>query len=66
MIDINPLEHFTGKFYTDDEAAEVQQYLYKNAPTGTGWYWANRSGDEVVSTKILSAPKPTDKGLEKL
>lgn len=54
MIDLNPGAQFEGKSYTTEEAAEVQQYMYEHAPTGSNWWWHDGSHNEVVSTKVIS------------
>lgn len=39
--------YYFGKWYTDDEAREVERDLIKNSYTGDRWYWKNEKGETV-------------------
>lgn len=44
------LNQYTGKWYTDEEAAKVQKDLIENEWTGVSWRWVDQSGYTVTGT----------------
>lgn len=49
MADPNPTP-VDGKWYNLPKAQKRQQELINTMPTGTGWWWHDRNGNEVVFT----------------
>jgi hypothetical protein len=43
-------EHLYGKWYSSDEADNVQEYLIKNEGTGVSWNWYDKNGNKITGS----------------
>ncbi len=52
---------YFGKWYTLEEAGEVEADMSENCRTGDGWQWVDRSGDTVIFSGSKRETKQNDK-----